>query len=101
MSCLRKHGYIATKEGIGGGYILNCNPEQVSLAEIYRATSIGSIKPTWCSGNEEEDCVVACNMAVVMDHIFCESEQHLLLYFQQMTILDVHERVRAAQQQRL
>ncbi len=100
MSCLRKHGYIATKEGIGGGYILNCSPEQVTLAEIYQATSIGSMKPGWCSGNEDEACVVACNMSEVMDQIFCESEQHLLLYLQQMTILDVHERVRMAQMQK-
>lgn len=97
MSCLKKHGYIATKEGIGGGYLLNCSPEQATLAEIYTATSIGSIKPSWFSGNEDEKCMVACNMADVMDHIFCEAEQHLLEYLQQMTIRDVLNRVKAAQ----
>jgi Rrf2 family protein len=101
MSCLRKHGYIATKEGIGGGYMLNCSPDQVTLAEIYRATSIGSIKPGWFSGNEDGKCMVACNMADVMDSIFCEAEQHLLLYLHQTTITDVLERVRAAQLQKM
>lgn len=100
MSCLRKHGYIATKEGIGGGYMLNISPEQVNLSEIYRATSIGSIKPGWCSGNEDDACIVACNMAEVMDQIFCEAEKHLLHYLQQTTILDVLNRVREAQQQK-
>ncbi|PYI50845.1 RrF2 family transcriptional regulator [Paenibacillus flagellatus] len=97
MSCLRKQGYISTKEGIGGGYLFDGDPEQVTLAAIYRATSIGSIKPGWCSGNDEESCMVACNMADVMDRIFCEAEQQLLTYLQQMTIAGVLEQVRAAQ----
>ncbi len=100
MSCMRKSGYIVTKEGLGGGYMLNCNPEEVSLAEIYRATSIGSMKPSWCSGKVDEACVVACNMAEVMDHIFCDAEQQLLIYLQQTKISDVLERVRDAQIQR-
>ena len=100
MSCMRKHEYIVTKEGIGGGYILNCNPEDVSLAEIYRATSIGSMKPSWCSGKVDMDCMVACNMAEVMDHIFCDAEQQLLIYLQQTKISDVLKRLRDAQLQK-
>jgi Rrf2 family protein len=100
MSCMRKHGYIITKEGIGGGYMLNCNPEDVSLAEIYRTTSIGSMKPSWCSGKVDMECMVACNMAEVMEHIFCDAEQQLLIYLQQTKISDVLERVRDAQLQK-
>jgi Rrf2 family protein len=100
MSCMRKKGYIATKEGIGGGYRLNCDPGQVTLAEIYGATSFGSIKPAWCSGNLEEDCMVACNMAEVMDEIFCEAERQMLVYLQRTTVSDVLERVKAAQLQK-
>jgi Rrf2 family protein len=100
MSCLRKLGYVATKEGLGGGYILNCSPEQVTLAEIYRVTSIGSIKPVWCSGNEDEDCMIACNMAEVMDRIFGEAEQQMLIYLEKMTISGVLERVRVVQKQK-
>lgn len=100
MSCLRKQGYIVTKEGIGGGYMLNCNPEDVSLAEIYRATSIGSMKPSWCSGKEDMECMVACNMAEVMEHIFCDAEQQLLTYLEQTKISGVLERVRATQLQK-
>ncbi len=70
LSFLRKAGYVVTKEGSGGGYTLACDPDEVSLAEIYCITSIGSIKPSWCSGDEEEDCMIACNMADVMDGIF-------------------------------
>ncbi|WP_199615131.1 RrF2 family transcriptional regulator [Paenibacillus alkalitolerans] len=98
MSCLRKQGFVRTKEGIGGGFIFNRSPDQVTLAEIYRATSIGSIKPAWCSGNEDEDCMVACNMAEVMDQVFSEAEQQLIAYFERITVADVLRRVQTAQQ---
>jgi Rrf2 family protein len=100
MSCLRKHGYIITKEGIGGGFILNCSPEDVSLAEIYRATSIGSMKPSWCSGTVDNECIVACNMAEVMEHIFFDAEEQLLKYLEQTKINDVLGRIRDAQLQK-
>jgi Rrf2 family protein len=99
MSCLKKQGYVGTKEGIGGGYLFDRSPEQITLAEIFRATSIGSIKPSWCSGNGDDNCMVACNMAEVMDHIFCEAEEQLIMYLQRITINDVLERVRTARQQ--
>ncbi|KPV57673.1 Rrf2 family transcriptional regulator [Paenibacillus sp. A3] len=100
MGCLRKQGYVTTKEGSGGGFALNCHPDEVTLAEIYRATSFGSIKPSWCSGNVEEDCLVACNMTEVMDHIFTEAEEQMLIYLQRLTIQDVLERVLAKQQRK-
>lgn len=100
MSCMRKCGYIVTKEGLGGGYILNCNPEEVSLAEIYRATSIGTMKPSWCSGKVDTGCMVACNMAEVMDQIFYDAEQQFLIYLEQTKISDVLERVQDAQLQK-
>ena len=46
MSCLRNHGFVKTKEGIGGGYILDCNSQEVSLADIYRIVSRGSLNQT-------------------------------------------------------
>jgi Rrf2 family protein len=98
MSCLKKRGFVAAKEGIGGGFMLSCDPDKVSLAEIYAATAIGSIKPGWCSGKVDEDCMVACHMAEVMDQIFCEAEQQLLVHLQGTTISGVLERVRQLQQ---
>ncbi|WP_248929799.1 RrF2 family transcriptional regulator [Paenibacillus hamazuiensis] len=94
MGCLRKAGYVAAKEGIGGGFILNCDPAQVTLAEIYRLTSIGSIKPGWCSGDEEADCMVAGNMAAVMDDIYQEAEQQMIRFLERFTVSDVLDRVR-------
>ncbi|TVY06973.1 RrF2 family transcriptional regulator [Paenibacillus cremeus] len=100
MACLRKLGYVKAKEGSGGGFILSCDPSQVTLAEIYRATSIGSIKPGWCSGDAEQECMIACNMADVMGQIFTEAEMHLLGFLQQLTIQQVLGRIRDVQQDR-
>ncbi|MCM3749704.1 Rrf2 family transcriptional regulator [Paenibacillus pasadenensis] len=99
MSLLRKKGYIATKEGIGGGYQLGCEPEEATLADIYRATSIGSIKPSWCSGNEQGECMIACRMAAVMDDIFSDTEHKMLQHLESMTIRDVLVRIWTTEKQ--
>jgi len=100
MALLRKHGYVAAKEGTGGGFLLHCDPSQVTLAEMYRLTSMGSVKPGWCSGDVEQDCMIACNMAVVMDDIFAGAEKQLIEYFGQWTIRDVLERLRREQEKK-
>jgi Rrf2 family protein len=98
MSILRKHGFVSTKEGIGGGYILNCEPQQVTLAEVYRAFGGGALKPHWCSGNPDEECLVSANIEGVMDHFFHEAEQYYVSYLEQNTIQTVLERIRLCQQ---
>ncbi|WP_054025157.1 Rrf2 family transcriptional regulator [Bacillus sp. FJAT-28004] len=99
MSSLRKHGFVKTKEGIGGGYILNCEPGEVTLAQIYRALSGGTLKPHWCSGNPEEDCLVSANIQVVMDHFFYEAELHYMAYLEQNTLQTALDKIRKCQQQ--
>jgi Rrf2 family protein len=101
MAMLRKQGYVGAKEGIGGGFILNCDPSQVTLGEIYQLTSLGSVKPGWCSGDVEQDCMIACNMASVMDGIFSAAERQMIEYFNQWTIQDVLVQVNKEQQRKL
>ncbi|MDQ8736651.1 Rrf2 family transcriptional regulator [Paenibacillus sp. LHD-38] len=99
MSTLRKHGFVKTKEGIGGGYILNCEPEEVTLAQIYRALSGGTLKPHWCSGNPDEDCLVSANIQGVMDHFFYEAEQHYVAYLEKNTLQTALDKIRKCQLQ--
>lgn len=98
MSSLRKHGFVKTKEGIGGGYILNCDPQEVTLAQIYRALSGGTLKPHWCSGNPEESCLISANIQGVMDHFFHEAELYYEAYLEQNTIQTVLDRIKQCQQ---
>lgn len=89
MGILRKHGFVTTKEGTGGGYILSRDAAEINLAQVYRAVSIGTLKPNWCSGDPETNCVIASNVQQVMDGLFHDAELHLEEYWRKLTIRDV------------
>ncbi|MGG1515773.1 Rrf2 family transcriptional regulator [Paenibacillus oryzisoli] len=86
MGFLRKAGYVSTKEGIGGGFILSCKPEDVTLGEIYRLTCQGTLKPNWCSGDASKPCVVSSKMDKLMGKVFCDAEKQMEQYFDRLTI---------------
>lgn len=95
MGFLKRSGYIQTKEGIGGGFQLVCQPEEVNLGELYRIVCFGKLKPGWCSGDPERDCAVAANISEVMDGIYIEVEQQLAKHLSKWTIRDVLDRITA------
>jgi len=86
MSCLRKNGFVETREGSGGGYRLSREPGDMTLADVYRALTAGSLAPKWCSGDPESDCLVGSNMAEVMNSVFCGADEQLERYFESITI---------------
>ncbi|MGJ7922138.1 RrF2 family transcriptional regulator [Neobacillus sp. LXY-4] len=96
MSLLRKNGYVKTKEGIGGGYILSSDPDEITLSEIYLTVSVGALKPNWCTGDPEQTCVISSNTQSVMDEIFNEAEFHLQSYLNQITIRHVLDRIKSS-----
>jgi Rrf2 family protein len=98
MSCLRKSGFVDTREGAGGGYRLCARPEDLTLADVYRTLAAGSLAPGWCSGNPEMNCVVGSNMGDVMNAVFCGADRQLEIYFEQITIGQMLSRVKANQQ---
>lgn len=98
MGLLRTQGFVKTKEGIGGGYLLSCDPEEVTLGGIYRAISTGTLKPHWCSGNQENACLVSANMEQVMDDIFNEAETYYEQYLERTTIQAVLDKLKKCQQ---
>ena len=95
MGFLRKAGYVSTKEGIGGGFILSCNPDEVTLGEIYRLTCQGSLKPSWCSGDENKPCVISSKMDLLMGKVFIDAEKQMEIYFDGHTIGSMLEQIRA------
>ncbi|WP_239615770.1 RrF2 family transcriptional regulator [Cohnella mopanensis] len=95
MSCLRKNGFVDTREGSGGGYRLSQEPSEVTLADVYRAMASGSLAPSWCSGDPESDCLVGSNMADVMNAVFCGADQQLESYFESITIGSMLSRLTA------
>jgi len=93
MGCLRRGGFVETREGTRGGYRLTIDPQVVTLGDIYRAMAIGSLMPSWCSGDPEMDCVVASNMEDVMCEVFSAADRQLETYFDGITIQDMLTRV--------
>ncbi|MFC5470323.1 RrF2 family transcriptional regulator [Cohnella suwonensis] len=95
MSCLRKNGFVDTREGSGGGYRLSREPDGVTLADIYRALAAGSLAPSWCSGDPQSDCMVGSNMGDVMNAVFCGADQQLEMYLESITIGQMLSRIAA------
>ncbi|ASS67307.1 MULTISPECIES: Rrf2 family transcriptional regulator [Paenibacillus] len=89
MGYLKRSGYVATREGSGGGYRLLMDPAEVTLKDVYRTIAQGSLMPNWCSGDPDCDCLVGSNMNEVMNRIFCTAEQQLEDYFSGLTIAGV------------
>ncbi|MFD1175640.1 Rrf2 family transcriptional regulator [Paenibacillus puldeungensis] len=89
LSLLRKHGFVTTKEGVGGGYLLATDIDNISLGDLYRIFARGSLHPGWCSGNEKSSCFISSNIHNVMDKIFSEGEARLEAYFDELHLSDV------------
>lgn len=87
LSLLKKHGFISSKEGIGGGFIFSKDASEVSLWDIYKITSDGALQPKCPDSNEK--CVVGANMQHVLFSIFIGAEKHLGEYLKNYTIKDI------------
>ncbi|WP_136607975.1 RrF2 family transcriptional regulator [Paenibacillus dokdonensis] len=96
LGLLRKHGYVATKEGVGGGYLLNPVTENATLGDLYRLLAQGSLKPSWCSGGDELPCEVAANIKGIMDQIYSGGESALERYLDGITMADVKRQIEEA-----
>ncbi|WP_088006970.1 Rrf2 family transcriptional regulator [Indiicoccus explosivorum] len=92
LSLLRKNSYIKTKEGTGGGFIFDLNPDEVSLWDIYKITSDGALQPKCPEANGH--CVVGANMQHVLFRIFLGAEEHLGEYLKAYTIKEVVDFIR-------
>ncbi|MBY0098486.1 RrF2 family transcriptional regulator [Mesobacillus maritimus] len=87
LSLLKKHGFIKTKEGTGGGFIFASELSEVNLWDIYKITSEGALQPKCPDSNEK--CIVGANMQKVLFSIFLGAEEHLGEYLKNYTIKEV------------
>ncbi|WKB36135.1 Rrf2 family transcriptional regulator [Terrilactibacillus sp. S3-3] len=94
MSALRKEGLVRTKEGLGGGYMLDCDPDEVTLAQVYRTVSCEALKLRWCAGDLQEDCPVSSNIKTVMNQIFDDAEIYMGEYLDRITIGSILKKVK-------
>lgn len=95
LSLLKKHGFIKSKEGPGGGFIFTLDPNEISLWDIYKLTSEGALQPKCPDSNE--NCIVGANMHRVLFSIFLGAEEHLGQYLKNYTIKEVVDLVNQEQ----
>jgi Rrf2 family protein len=87
LSLLKKHGFIKSKEGTGGGFIFAIDLSEVNLWDIYKITSEGALQPKCPESNEQ--CIVGANMQSVLFTIFLGAEDHLGEYLKDYTIREI------------
>jgi DNA-binding IscR family transcriptional regulator len=95
MNLLKKNGLVKVQKGTGGGYILNCEPENVTLGQIYRMISAGSLVSDWRSGDPNMDCRIASQIGDVMSQIYEGAERSYESYLHQFTIQDIIDKLTA------
>jgi Rrf2 family protein len=95
LSLLKKHGFIKSKEGTGGGFIFALDLSEVSLWDIYLITSEGALQPKCPDSNER--CIVGANMQRVLCAIFIGAEKHLGEYLKDYTMKEVVDLVNQEQ----
>lgn len=78
---LKKSGIISSVRGPGGGFILERDPADVSVKEIFDAVGEG-LEITPCTGDEEcersDDCLVY--------DMWQEASDHIVSYFDKLTL---------------
>lgn len=95
LGLLKRQGLIQSKEGTGGGFVFVKDPADVTLWELYKLTSEGSMLPKCPKANSE--CIVGSSMKSVLTSIFSEGEQHLGIFLNQYTIKDIIKQVKQEQ----
>ena len=92
LGLLKKHGFIKSKEGTGGGFIFALDLNEVNLWDIYKLTSEGALQPKCPDFNEK--CMVGANMHKVLFAIFLGAEEHLGEFLKQYSIKEVVDLIR-------
>ncbi|EST12628.1 Rrf2 family transcriptional regulator [Sporolactobacillus laevolacticus] len=99
MSALRKSGLVETKEGLGGGYRMGCDPHECTLACIYQSISCDPLKLSWCSAGCEQDLEFD-KIQTIMDFAFAGAERSLEEYLGQWSIASLLTRLNKSSEER-
>lgn len=93
MAKMKKAGFVDTKEGINGGYILIREAESITLKDVCIALESAIIKTGWSSGDPEMECLVASGMSNVMENIYNKLNEQCLDTLNKITIKDVNDQL--------
>lgn len=98
MAGLRKHGYVRSEKGHGGGWTLACDLSVVTLRDIYKALGSPSLLAMG-HRTEEPGCLLEESVNDALNKSFQDAESVLLSRLGEVTIAtlvaDVNRRITA------
>ena len=87
LSKMKSKGFIDSKEGNSGGFLISCDISKVSLKEIYLLNQDDLLKPK-C-----HNCCVSCkigtNIEKVLDEILMGADEKFQEYLEKFTLKNV------------
>lgn len=91
---LKKHGIIGSVRGPGGGFVLNKEPETITVREIFDAVGEGlDLTPCTAEHTDPEGACARMDDCLVYD-VWKEASRHIIEYFDRLTlrkIMDDHK----------
>jgi DNA-binding IscR family transcriptional regulator len=94
MSCLKKAGLLASREGGGkGGYRFTGDPAEVTLLTVADALQTRCVEVRWHSGSMDMDCLVASGMGGLMDELADDLDVRCRKRLQEITLADLEQKL--------
>jgi DNA-binding IscR family transcriptional regulator len=85
LAGLREEGFVKSEKGHGGGWTIACDPEAVTLADIYRAVGAPAVLAMG-HRTENPECVVEQVVNEALDGAFREVEATLMAHLGNVTL---------------
>ncbi|WP_340400937.1 Rrf2 family transcriptional regulator [Paenibacillus sp. FSL H8-0079] len=94
LSKFKKSGYLETKEGSDGGYLLSQNPQEINLKDLYTMISSKPLHISKRSLNSKESFPAKVDNQ--LEFIFKACELKLLQQLQEITLADMIDSINNA-----
>lgn len=93
LSRLKKAGYVETKEGAEGGYLLIVPAARINLGTLADTLEVTFVASSWKSGNPEMDCMISSGMAGVLDGLYADLDKSCREQLGRITIADLENQI--------
>lgn len=87
ISNLRNHGFITSKEGKNGGYLLGKPAKQITLADVYSSVKNQPVLGT-AKNHPNPDCPVGKQINKNIDSLYFDLDKTLLTKLNSVTLAD-------------
>src|SRR3954452_3597453 len=88
LLALQRAGLVETRKGVGSGSRLNCRPQQISLADVYKAVEAGQgfvLPPK----KPNAQCPIGSCIQATLSSVFSSVEQAVLKDLKKVTLGNV------------